>query len=258
MGTVLPMGSDRGNKDEHNDLSKLLAKLTSGPLDKDSLFKFAKALPKSLRVQRGGVTLSGQGLADLLLKTAPRIPIRSKAEIEKANPGLSGTALANQLAKNAARNSAAVGGVTGALASAGELAPPLWVMLPLEVIAETLVIAAIEMKLVGELHELYEKPISGTPDERAVAILESWSARKGVDIDELRKKGTLSEALDKKSNMSIGKIIKRKLMLRTARNVSSLAPLFIGAVAGAELNRRSTRDIGGQIIKDLAALKKRG
>jgi hypothetical protein len=40
-------------------------------------------------------------------------------------------------------------------------------------------------------------------------------------------------------------------MRRAGRNVTTFAPFFTGAVAGAELNRRETRHLGDALVTDL-------
>ena len=39
---------------------------------------------------------------------------------------------------------------------------------------------------------------------------------------------------------------------RTLRNTTSLLPFLIGAVAGAEVNRRATAGLGDAVVRDLA------
>jgi hypothetical protein len=40
------------------------------------------------------------------------------------------------------------------------------------------------------------------------------------------------------------------------RNMSALAPLMAGAVAGAELNRRATRALGEKVARDLSNMQR--
>lgn len=237
--------------DESGNLAEMLGRLVSGAVDLATFRSFSKSLRRSVRINRRGLSLTGQGMADLLLRTAPLIPLRDKVTLQAHYGGMTSTALAGHLIRHASRNSAAVGGVTGAVASMGELAPPFWVMLPVEVVAETLVVAAIEMKLVAELHEVYGRPITGTDQERGAAILEAWALRKGIDMAELRGRRSASSALGQGARSQIVQIVRRKLVARAARNISSLLPLLVGAVAGAELNRRATRDIGDELAHDL-------
>ncbi len=240
---------------ERREITELLGKLASGKVDKKTLKKLASTLRRSMRISRKGVTLSGQGIADLLLAVAPRIPVRDFESLQNAHDGAAGASLAAQVIRSASRASAAVGGATGALASVNELAPPFWIMLPAEIVAETLVVAAIEMRMVAEIHAVYGKPIEGTPKQRGLAMLQSWSERRGVHVEDLDDQKALSKALGKGTTSHVVQLVKRKLTARLVRNVSSLAPLFVGAVAGAELNRRSTRDLGDAVVRHLAAEK---
>jgi hypothetical protein len=49
------------------------------------------------------------------------------------------------------------------------------------------------------------------------------------------------------------KLVRRRLVRRTARSLTALAPLLAGAVAGAEVNRRGTRSLAAAVVGDLAA-----
>ncbi len=48
------------------------------------------------------------------------------------------------------------------------------------------------------------------------------------------------------------RVLRRRMLRRTVRNTSSLAPFLIGAVAGAQLNRRATTAVGEAIARDLS------
>ena len=53
------------------------------------------------------------------------------------------------------------------------------------------------------------------------------------------------------------RMLQRRLALRALRNMSALAPLMAGAVAGAELNRRATRSLGEKVKRDLSPSQRR-
>ena len=138
----------------------------------------------------------------------------------------------------------------GAMISAEEMAPPSWVAIPLELVVETLVIAAIEIKLIAELHEIHGKPVGGTAGERSVALARAWADRRGVTTAALG--GGLGEVVGRSTRREVARLLQRRLMLRTARNTVTLAPFLAGAVAGAEVNRRATRALGEAVVRDLA------
>lgn len=238
---------------DRREITELIGKLASGKVSKHTLRKLASTMRRSLKISRKGVTLSGQGIADLLLAVAPHIPVRDVETLQATYSGVAGATLAGQVIRTSARTSAAVGGATGAVVSVNELAPQFWIMLPAEIVAETLVIAAVEMRMVAELHAIYGQPIEGTPRQRGLAMLQSWAERRGVKVEDLSDHRTMSKALGRGTTHQIIQLVKRKLTARLLRNVSSLAPLFVGAVAGAELNRRSTRELGDTVVRYLSA-----
>jgi hypothetical protein len=157
------------------------------------------------------------------------------------------------LIRNASRTSAAVGAAAGAIMSAEEFAPPAWIALPFELIVETIAVAAIELKLVAELHEAYGAPVPGGLADRSLALLQAWAERRGVTPATLAKRGGLGDALGRGARDQIVRLVRRRLAGRVGRNLTSLAPLFLGAIAGAELNRRATRSLGEAVVRDLAA-----
>jgi hypothetical protein len=250
-----PTGSDTGstrqNAEIQDELAELIARLISREATKKDFLRLAKLLRGYLKIGRKGVSFNGKGLADLLFYIAPRLPVRDIDALHKAYGGVTGGTLAGQVIKSASHKSAAVGGATGALATAGQLAPPMWVTLPAEILAETLVVTAVEMRMIAELHEVYGLPLRGTADERGAAIVEAWSTRRGVDMKRLQQHGRTELNRDGGVGKHLVRVVKRKLMTRAARNLGTLAPLFIGAAIGAETNRRSTRDIGNAIVRDL-------
>jgi hypothetical protein len=136
---------------------------------------------------------------------------------------------------------------------AEELAPPAWITIPFELVIETLAVAAVEMKLVAELHEAYGRPVPGHGTERALALARAWAERRGVTPHALTSSPGLSDLLGRGTRNEVMRLVRRRLMRRTLRNTSSLAPFLIGAVAGAELNRRATASLGEAIVRDLAA-----
>lgn len=230
-----------------------LAALAEKPSDPRALAAVAKALAASARKAGALAFASGRWLTETLMEGAPRIPVRNLAVLQAAHPGLTGATLAAELIRRASRSSAAVGATAGAVMSAEHFAPPTWIAVPFELVAETLAVAVIELKLVAELHEVYGHPVLGTSAERTTALVKAWAERRGVTPWVLTSKGGLADALGRGARNELTRMVRRRLMSRLGRNLSSLAPLLAGAVAGAEVNRRATRSLGDAVVRDLAA-----
>lgn len=177
--------------------------------------------------------LSGQVIA-----MGPRLRIRDQATLRVQFPGHTDAEIAALLVERAARASGAVGGATGAWA-----ALPALPAFPAEVAAETLAVVGIEIKLVAELHEILGVPAQGNAAERARAYVAAWAHRRGVSA----VPGGLALA----AGSPLGRLLRRRLAARVRRSTFALAPLFTGAVAGAMLNRRETRKLGAEILRDL-------
>jgi uncharacterized protein (DUF697 family) len=235
------------------DIDDDLGRVASGQVDVAGLTRLTKGLAESARFAGARAVASGRWLAEVVVDNAPRIPVRDLETLRLHHGGVSGAALAGELIRTASRTSATVGAAAGALMSAEELAPPAWVALPLELMVETLAVAAVEMKLVAELHEVYGRPVPGATSERAAAIVRAWAERRGVTADLLTRPGAVSDVLGRGTRNELIRIVRRRLLQRAGRNLSSLAPMLIGAVAGAEVNRRATRNLGEAVVRDLAA-----
>jgi uncharacterized protein (DUF697 family) len=237
------------------DLSRELERITAGEADRGSIGRLTRAVAGSAKAAGRRAVLSGQWAAEQIVDLAPRIPVRDLATLKEHHGGLSGAALAGELIRNASRTAGAVGMASGAMMSAEEFAPPAWVAIPLELVVETLAVVAIELKLVAELHEVYGRPVEGTGSERATALVKAWAERRGVTPSVLTKPGGLSEVLGKGTRNELIRVARRRMLQRMGRNLSSLAPLMIGAVAGAEVNRRATRALGEAVVRDLAVAR---
>ena len=212
-----------------------------------------RSLLGSARAAGARAVASGRWLANALIDAAPRIPVRDLAALREHHGGLEGQALADDLIRTAARASAAIGAASGAAIAIEQFAPPTWIAVPFELGVETLAIAAIELKLIAELHEVFGVPVRGTASERTVALVRAWAERRGVSAVTLGRQGGLADALGKGTREQLVRILRRRLAARLGRNLSSLAPLFAGAVAGAELNRRATRAVGAAVAASLAS-----
>lgn len=184
---------------------------------------------------------------DTLVEVAERLPVRDLALLQAHHPGLSDDELATRLIRNASRATAAVGAAGGGIAAVEWTVPPTLLTAPVLLTAETIAVAAIELKLIGELHEVYGSPVRGTPMQRATALLTAWASRRGVNpLTPGRGMGAVLSTAARKE-------LRDRLLRRFGRNLTTLAPLLTGAAVGAELNRRATRAVGDEIRADLRA-----
>ena len=91
------------------------------------------------------------------------------------------------------------------------------------------------------------------PDSLPSAVVAAWAERRGVTPSVLTRKGGLADVLGRGTRNELIRMVRRRLLVRMGRNLSTLAPLVIGAVAGAEVNRRATRALGEAVVRDRAA-----
>jgi hypothetical protein len=202
------------------------------------------ALASSARSAGRASVLGGRWLTDLLIDTAPRIPLRDLFTLRAQHPGLADEDLAETLISGAAKATAAVGAAGGALAAVEFVAPPTLLTAPVQIAAETLLVAAIEVKLIAELHAVYGVAVPGSPRQRAGSYLVAWTNRRGVDpLDP----GALRFSLGSAAKNAL----RRRLVRRAGRNLSTMGPFMSGAVAGSVINHRETRKLGEQIRADL-------
>src|SRR5436309_16123604 len=99
----------------------------------------------------------------------PHIQVGDRMTLPRHFPGLNDDAIARQLIATAARASAAVGAAGGLLSTVEMAAPPMLLSAPVQVAAETLAVVAIEVKLIAELHEIYDRGVAGSPAVRGAA-----------------------------------------------------------------------------------------
>lgn len=209
-----------------------------------ALGSLSGALLGSARAAGRASVLGGRWLTDVLVDTAPRIPLRDLSTLRLQHPGLTDEELAEALVTAAAKASGAVGAAGGALAAVEFTAPPTLLTTPVQIAAETLLVAVIEMKLIAELHEVYDAGVAGTSRQRAMAYLVAWTNRRGLDpLDPASMQLVLGVAAKR--------ALRRRLIRRAGRNLSTLGPMMTGAVAGSVVNHRETRRVGEEIRADL-------
>jgi hypothetical protein len=185
-----------------------------------------------------GARYGGSWLSAQVLEMAPRIKVRNRAQLVEQFPGRDMEDIADALVDGAARATAAAGGTAG-LASVLPVLPAF----PAEVVAETLVVVGIEIKLVAELHEIYGVPASGGVPQRTGAYVAAWAQRRGISV--------IPGGVAFAAGSPLAKLLSRRLAARAGRSAFSLGPLLTGAVAGAYLNSRETRRLGQHIRRDL-------
>jgi hypothetical protein len=184
-------------------------------------------------------------VADTVVDVAPRIPLRSLATLRGHFPGLSDEQIAERLVRNAARTSAGIGAVGGGVSALQWAAPPALLTAPVVLAAETVAVVAVEIKLIGELQELYGQPIPGTTAQRGLSLLQAWSGRRGVNL--LVPGRTIAAVLGTTARHEL----RDRLVRRFGRNLTTLGPLFTGAAIAALLNRRATLKLSEEVRRDL-------
>lgn len=229
-------GSPEGPEDAERGRAASLAALT------------ARGVSRTVAVgarRRGRGAWVGIGtVGERLVEAAPRIPVRDQATLRKQFPGLGPEQIADRLITAAVRGTMTVGAGVGAAAMLPT--PPA---MPAELATETLGVAAVEFKLIAELHEVYGLRPAGTARERATAYLWSWTEQRGIDVLKL---STLNVAL----GTSMKKEMRQRLLRRTLRHAPSLTPFLVGAAVGALLNRRDTRRLAERVRNDLRAAQR--
>jgi len=218
----------------------------AGPLGRQrALAALVPALARSARAAGVRAVAAGRWLADLVVEMAPRIPVRDARTLRAQYPGLTDLQIAERLVKTATTTTAALGAAAGGLAAMEFFSPPALVAVPAQLAAELLTVTAVELKLVAELHEILGYPAPGTPSERGGLYLMSWLRRRAVH-ESVRPAG-LAAVL----GASAKRELRSHLLRRIGRSTTSLAPFLAGAVAGAEVNRRTTKQLGETVLAEL-------
>jgi hypothetical protein len=190
------------------------------------------------RVAQRGMSSGVTWLVGQVEEMGPRLRIRNAETLRRQFPGRSDDDIAELLVERAGRAAAAVGGATGTWA-----ALPVLPAFPVEVLAETLAVIGIELKLVAELHEVMGLPAPGSGTDRARAYLAAWAHRRGFF--------TVPGGFVLAAGSPLARMLRRRLAARVRRSAFSLAPLLTGALAGVLINHRETRKLGQQVLEDL-------
>lgn len=185
-----------------------------------------------------GMRYGWKWLAHEVVMLAPRLPVRDRDKLQAQFPGKTPDEMADALIEGASRASAAVGATVGVW-SVLPVAPAF----PAEIVTETLTLVGIEIKLIAELHEVYDMRPPGDLTGRMTAYVGAWANRRGVSLTP----GGVVLAL----GSPLARRLQRRLAARAGRSAVSLGPLLTGAAAGALLNRRETRRLGHEVRDDL-------
>ncbi|MFB7514523.1 hypothetical protein [Streptomyces sp. NPDC056144] len=221
------------------------AQLDKIKIDTDRIDAVRRGVTRGVKdgMRRGGDgAKAGIGyLADRLIDLAPRIPVRDLATLRKQFPGLGPEEIADKLVTGAANASSTVGAGVGAAAML-----PVPPAMPAELAAEITGVAAVELKLIAELHEVYGLRPPGRITQRSTAYLTSWAEERGIDP---AKPTTVNAAL----GGQLKRELRQQIMKRMVRNMPNLMPFMIGAAVGAVMNRRDTKKLAAHVRKDLRA-----
>jgi hypothetical protein len=246
-GEVLEIPSDL-TEAEAREVADIVARLGDDSLSKSErakqLTRLTPIVGARARRAGAGAIASGRLLADLLLDAVPHLQLRDLDTLTSHHKGLTGEALADALVRNATRTTAGIGAAGGAVAAAEWASVPLLVTIPLEVVVETVAVAAVEVKLVAELHAVYGVDVPGTPSQRATAFVGSWATRRG--LDPLRP-WTIPSVLGIAGRQQLGK----RMIGRFARNLGTIIPFLVGAVIGASVNSGETKKLAVEMRADL-------
>ncbi|MGW0581555.1 hypothetical protein ACWD25_37725, partial [Streptomyces sp. NPDC002920] len=187
-------------------------------------------------VRRGGDRArAGLGyLTDRIIEIAPRIPVRDLAALRRQFPGLGPEQLADKLVAGAVNATSTVGAGVGAAAML-----PVPPAMPAELAAEITGVAAVELKLIAELHEVYGVRPTGGLKDRSTAYLRSWSGERGIDP---LKPSSINSALGGQMKREL----RQQIMKRMVRDLPMLMPFLVGAAVGAAMNRRDTRKLAAR------------
>ncbi len=247
---------DRPDDEADGSVGALVARMTggadvdvSGRTRRQDLGRLSGALVGSARLAGRASVLGGGWLADVFVDIAPRIKVRDLATMRAQHPTLNPDDLAQALISGAAKATGAVGAAGGALAAVEFTAPPTLLSAPVQLAAETLLVATVEVKLIAELHEIYGARVPGPTRPRMQAYLMAWTERRGIDP---RHPGSMKLSLTQTAKRSL----RKRLVRRAGRNLSTLGPLMSGAVAGSLVNHRETRRLGEQVRDDLRRLQR--
>jgi hypothetical protein len=248
-GTVVSSAESAATMPVEHGLADAVARLTEDDLAPTERRRALRELAVALRKRGFGDVfrprMAMAWIADTVVEVAPRIPLRDLTTLRAHFPDLSDGQIADRLVRNAARTTAGIGAVGGGVAALEWAAPPTLLTAPALLAAETVAVVAVEIKLIGELQELYGRPVPGGGTQRALTLLQAWAGRRGVNL--MVPGRGLAAVLGTAARYEL----RDRLLRRFGRNLTTLGPLFTGAAVAGFLNRRATLRLAGEVRKDL-------
>jgi hypothetical protein len=195
------------------------------------------------RAVSGGALAGMRAIFQGLLDIAPRIPVRDLETLQRHHSGSDGEALADALVDGAARTTSTIG-VAGGLAAVRFALRRHPVTFALPLVAEPLFVAAVEIKLLAELHEVYDVQVTGSGAERARYFAKAWASARGVNpLDPESARSSLGQSV--KGNLG------RTLAARMGSRFSRSGPFLAGAAAGGMVNGQATREFAESVRAEL-------
>ena len=183
----------------------------------------------------------GLSAGSLRSRRASRSAISRRLQV--TTRGRAGEELADSLVESAARTTSAFGAAGGVAAVRLALRRnPL--MLAVQLMAEPVAVAATEIKLMAELHEVYDVQVTGTGADRARYFAKAWATARGINpLDPDSARSSLGGPM--KGNLG------RMLAARLGSRFSRAGPFMAGAAAGGLVNGRSTRELADALRAEL-------
>jgi hypothetical protein len=241
----------QGDTDRDSNVSAELARITAEGTDATGFASVVRALASSARTAGAAAVTSGRWLVDLAIDLAGQLPVRTVAQLRADFPNRSAEQIADELVAQAAKATGGVGAVAGGLAAAEWFAPPTWLAAPIELVTETLAVAAIEMRLIGELHSAYGRPIQAAGNARAAALAHAWSTGKAVAPEYLVAGPTAAALWTAAGKRQLQRGLRKRLARRAGRSAASFLPFLVGAAAGMKLNSGATNKLADTVRREL-------
>jgi hypothetical protein len=232
-----------------DELGGTIAALADEDLDAAGLRRTLGRLAGQLKARGVGDLFKPAGamkwITDAVSDVVPHLPIRDLPTLREHFAGMSDDEIADRLVRNAARATAAIGAAGGGIAAVEWVATPTLLTAPILLATETVAVVGVEIKLIGELHELSGAPIEGTATQRTVSLLHSWAQRRGIN--------PLMPGVGMAAILGTGvrRELRDRLLKRFGRNLTSYGPMLTGAAVASYLNRRATLALADHIRKDL-------